>query len=953
MNFGGDCALFPPQTIGGQTYTSEEMKARAFSIMDTNVQCTGYSKNRDPNTGANASDQLRYVPTHFNVYDPNATVQTQILRSIRVGHACGRNSSSSDNSSALYYYMYVTPQNAMLYLYYAFVCESPNATSGHGADEDPSVMIRVRRRNENGQWVKASPTGYYPTTQVDDTLAYYITATPGTNGLANGQNGWTYYPNTRGSGYSNPAHVWWKQWTKVPINLSSLMYTQVRIELMVATCTMTQHYSYAYIAGECRPMAINSSGCPAGMDTNVTTLTAPRGVNHYKWYASRHGAAATDDAFFKNNSILESAKYFKWRAIEGAEGTEQDSAFVYRVRSSDFAVDLRPNPQHNPDIEASEDSVGNKQAFRCEMTSAIDPGKPFKSSLYVNVQNTKPTMEIDSLSICGGDVQLRNRSYVPGDGNLVRLDSTVWSFYRNPTCQGDPDTLINGGENLSIHFDGSDIHYAKVRTNINEELVNTNPPLEHNACYSEQIYPIRPLPKPVGGFTISPNSRVLCADNPLATLHDTTNNSTYRVWRFLAADSTMTDTVVGEGEQNRTFGSHIFSRAKEPIELTVRNGLYYLNPVDQSQKIWCENTIHDSVMVFKNPKLTVTGERVVCKGQTTNADVSVDMTELVGADSVSYEWSRVLGTVTPGMPTGSHLAVTPYADTSVYYVKVTSHPQGCVAWDSAFAYLVTPKLTRITPPGPPEGHICPGDSVVLTGTNAHHYSWRSSPEDPTLLLFDTSNSDRVVVYPKVNTTYTLIGHGDNNCSADPLSTDVTVHPRPVPTIHLNPGAIDSEDPTITLTDVSPNSVSSVWTFAGGEMVAGRDVTHTFEESTGADSVYVTLTNYNDIGCDTVYPFSIPVTLYTAWLPNVFTPGSEDANARFRLYTINAYEHFHIYIYNRFGQLVFESADPNFEWDGSMEDGTLCPQGAYTYVCRFRKPGANTLASMRGTITLVR
>ena len=93
-------------------------------------------------------------------------------------------------------------------------------------------------------------------------------------------------------------------------------------------------------------------------------------------------------------------------------------------------------------------------------------------------------------------------------------------------------------------------------------------------------------------------------------------------------------------------------------------------------------------------------------------------------------------------------------------------------------------------------------------------------------------------------------------------------------------------------------------------------------------------------------------LFTAWFPNIFTPGSEDENARFRLYTINDYEVFHIYIYNRGGQLVFESVDPNFEWDGTY-NGENCAQGTYAYVCNYRKAGTSTLVTKNGTITLVR
>jgi gliding motility-associated-like protein len=377
--------------------------------------------------------------------------------------------------------------------------------------------------------------------------------------------------------------------------------------------------------------------------------------------------------------------------------------------------------------------------------------------------------------------------------------------------------------------------------------------------------------------------------------------------------------------------------------MLVRNGLYWLNPENTLDTIWCENTIYDSVHVFLHPALLVVGDTIVCQGTLTDATVTA-----VGVDSCTYQWSTSLNSITGGIQPGNHLAVVPYADTSTYYVRVTS-PQGCVAWDSIHAYLVSPRLSM----SPADGRICPGDTVILVGSNANSYTWTASPNDPSLTGQDTAAT--VMVTPQQSTTYTLVGHGgsgDNICDATPLTTQVTVFPYPVPTVNINPGIVDSEDPVVMLRDESPYSVASTWVFDGGEIVEGREVTHTFEEATGVDSVYVTLKNVNELGCQTVYPFGIPVNLYTAWFPNIFTPGSEDVNSTFRLYTINRYEIFHIYIYNRRGELVFDSDDPEFEWDGTYK-GSPCPQGTYVYICRFRKPGTFNLSEIYGSITLVR
>ena len=204
----------------------------------------------------------------------------------------------------------------------------------------------------------------------------------------------------------------------------------------------------------------------------------------------------------------------------------------------------------------------------------------------------------------------------------------------------------------------------------------------------------------------------------------------------------------------------------------------------------------------------------------------------------------------------------------------------------------------------------------------------------------------------MTTVYTMVGHGTNNCDATPLKKTVTIVPLPVPKVSLTPGFIDTDQPTVVLRDQSTHGVSSLWQFQDGSSATGREVSHVFENCIGFDSVPVTLTSYNVLDCPTVYPFQIPVNIFTAWYPTAFTPGSSDGNDKFSLHSINEYQFFHIYIYNRRGELVYESDDVHFEWDGT-KNGEPCPQGAYVYTCRFRKPGTTTLSTIQGSVTLIR
>ena len=67
------------------------------------------------------------------------------------------------------------------------------------------------------------------------------------------------------------------------------------------------------------------------------------------------------------------------------------------------------------------------------------------------------------------------------------------------------------------------------------------------------------------------------------------------------------------------------------------------------------------------------------------------------------------------------------------------------------------------------------------------------------------------------------------------------------------------------------------------------------------------------------------------VPNVFTPNGDGQNDEFRVLYRSLAE-FHIWVYNRWGKLVYESTDPAKGWDG-MIGNRPAAEGAYYYVIR--------------------
>ena len=65
-----------------------------------------------------------------------------------------------------------------------------------------------------------------------------------------------------------------------------------------------------------------------------------------------------------------------------------------------------------------------------------------------------------------------------------------------------------------------------------------------------------------------------------------------------------------------------------------------------------------------------------------------------------------------------------------------------------------------------------------------------------------------------------------------------------------------------------------------------------------------------------------------YVPSAFSPSGNGMNDIFLAYCENLVA-FHMYIYNRWGQQVFDSEDISYGWDGTY-NGTNAPQGTYVY-----------------------
>ncbi|MFZ4740433.1 MAG: gliding motility-associated C-terminal domain-containing protein [Bacteroidales bacterium] len=227
--------------------------------------------------------------------------------------------------------------------------------------------------------------------------------------------------------------------------------------------------------------------------------------------------------------------------------------------------------------------------------------------------------------------------------------------------------------------------------------------------------------------------------------------------------------------------------------------------------------------------------------------------------------------------------------------------------------------------------ICLGSHAILTATGGNNYLWNTSPPE---------NTASITVSPTAAlTTYTVGVTDINNCS-DSASIDVYTIPLPVPTISLEADTI------------CKGSVTTI-TAGGGSSYRWNtgEITPTISVGPLNTSIYtVTIkTSLNNVICSADTNIEQYVRdCNLLFMPNSFSPSGY--NTIFKpVGEIKYLKTYHFLIYNRWGQLVFETNDINQGWDGRFK-GEYVQSGSYVYYI-FIDNGYEGSYEKVGTVTI--
>ncbi len=239
-----------------------------------------------------------------------------------------------------------------------------------------------------------------------------------------------------------------------------------------------------------------------------------------------------------------------------------------------------------------------------------------------------------------------------------------------------------------------------------------------------------------------------------------------------------------------------------------------------------------------------------------------------------------------------------------------------------------------------------GEAHISVSLGAERFNWSSSPHDPSLGGQEANTT--LTVTPTATTIYT-IDASTGVCNTNKSHT-VHVEPNPIAIGEVSPQTVSLGNMEATFTDVSLHSTTRRWELPDGNISEEQQAMVIVPGD--VDSLNVRLWAYNPYMCFDTVTLTVFVDHTTLWAPNAFTP-EESTNNTFAV-KMNDVMRYHIFIYNREGMLVFESYNPEEEWDGRAQNGEKCPQGAYVYLIschRITAPYDQII--QKGTVLLIR
>jgi gliding motility-associated-like protein len=333
-----------------------------------------------------------------------------------------------------------------------------------------------------------------------------------------------------------------------------------------------------------------------------------------------------------------------------------------------------------------------------------------------------------------------------------------------------------------------------------------------------------------------------------------------------------------------------------------------------SQRMYVTGTTGPGCSSMDSVDVTVKPAPVIQTINDTTLCLNQNIT-LTTTGGLSYSWSPVTGLSNPGIanPVFS-------GNTGRTYTVTGIGINGCAGTDTVNISISSPAALK----QPPSFSTCQKRAVQLDGNNGTRVSYLWSPA--------TYLSNNTIINPVANppqtTLYTLVVT-DNSCGYDStFTTQVTVLPSPI----VSAGKSNDIDCTIHSATLNATG-GNQYTWSPSTGLNSTTISYPVASPATTQKYIVLVTDAS--GCtntDSVTVFVNTGANIGKFMPNSFTPNGDGLNDCYGLKNWGQIQQLQFYIFNRYGEQVFATANPGKCWDGTYK-GKRALAGTYVYVIK--------------------
>ncbi|PWH85490.1 T9SS type B sorting domain-containing protein [Brumimicrobium oceani] len=375
----------------------------------------------------------------------------------------------------------------------------------------------------------------------------------------------------------------------------------------------------------------------------------------------------------------------------------------------------------------------------------------------------------------------------------------------------------------------------------------------------------------------------------------------------------------------------------------VTDGVGFVSPVGIStytvtaEKVNCFTTDQVQVTVNPLPIVDAGNDFTVCDG---------DETTLSGIGADTYVWDNG---VFDGVP------FTPSLGLQTYTVVGTSI-FGCENTDQVDVEVITS----------PEISFTANQTIGCAPQEINFIS--TSPGVGNQCLFSISDIAQV---SGCNVNYVFEDAGcydvtlqvelSNGCTDDFTVSDyICIDDYPIADFTVNPEEITNIYNAVEFTNTSSGATAYEWNFGDENISNAINPTHEYSVNTIKEKAIfdVQLIATSNLGCQDTFNLDLPFFEELVYfIPNSFTPDGNDYNQTFKPVFTSGFDplDYKLQIYNRWGELIFESNDANYGWDGTYGASKIkfAPEGAYVWKISFKKLRNEESKEIIGSVSLLR